>query len=362
MNSNSNNGRGFRRNNAPATAPVSSSSTMPAVNTNDEALTELANCCICFETYNRGSRAPILIPCGHTFCKECADKIVTENVFFCCNCRTVSLLGFGGLSRNADLIQLLETLNLLGEEEAAQRPPARTYNKVTDEVYRAVPLVTFDEYCRSFFNLATRYLEFRIGARAVRSNQTVIQKVREAVNEITTALPSLQSSIKKLIDAPLNRSGAPSMDAWDGFYRPRLNATETVEYPFRIGARTVRSNQMVIQKVREAITDITAALPSLQSSVKKLIDAPLNQSGSPSMDAWDGFYRPRLNATETIEYPVFLPARNGSSGGATSSASSSTSSSTSAPRRNRPKKKRNPAPIPQRRTIDWDVAPSHLDF
>lgn len=37
------------------------------------------SCVVCFEPYNRGVHAPVvLVDCGHTICKQCAERLLLE--------------------------------------------------------------------------------------------------------------------------------------------------------------------------------------------------------------------------------------------------------------------------------------------
>ena len=50
-------------------------------------------CCVCLERY----RCPKLLPCFHTFCQRCVEKVAgTRPSFPCPTCRTVAVMPPGG--------------------------------------------------------------------------------------------------------------------------------------------------------------------------------------------------------------------------------------------------------------------------
>lgn len=47
----------------------------------------LVLCELCFETYNAEERKPLVLNCGHTYCKECINKIMKSNPKLCPTCK-----------------------------------------------------------------------------------------------------------------------------------------------------------------------------------------------------------------------------------------------------------------------------------
>ena len=39
-----------------------------------ESRDDTFNCNICFELFDTSDKAPLILPCGHTFCKRCIKK------------------------------------------------------------------------------------------------------------------------------------------------------------------------------------------------------------------------------------------------------------------------------------------------
>ena len=44
-------------------------------------------CCVCEEAYNLEERKPLLLPCSHTFCRSCLNKLKSTNNCLCPVCR-----------------------------------------------------------------------------------------------------------------------------------------------------------------------------------------------------------------------------------------------------------------------------------
>ena len=56
---------------------------------------DVLTCSVCLERY----RCPKLLPCFHTFCQRCVEKVAgTKPSFPCPTCRTVTVMPPGGAS------------------------------------------------------------------------------------------------------------------------------------------------------------------------------------------------------------------------------------------------------------------------
>ncbi|KAG7161408.1 putative RING-type zinc-finger-containing protein, partial [Homarus americanus] len=58
-------------------------SVLPEVIHDDADSREIHTCRVCANTYNHGDNAPVSLPCGHTFCKSCVMRIMTQNGVCC---------------------------------------------------------------------------------------------------------------------------------------------------------------------------------------------------------------------------------------------------------------------------------------
>ena len=53
----------------------------------------LLQCKICCESYNKTDRKPLILPCGHTFCKDTISKLINkkqQNAIECPICKTIT--------------------------------------------------------------------------------------------------------------------------------------------------------------------------------------------------------------------------------------------------------------------------------
>uniref|UniRef100_A0A7E4VBE0 RING-type domain-containing protein n=1 Tax=Panagrellus redivivus TaxID=6233 RepID=A0A7E4VBE0_PANRE len=94
---------------------------------------DISRCCICYDTYNRTNRAPMSMPCGHTFCHRCVRRMTKEILFSCGVCRTISPVGWVPTKKNVVLIQALETLNLLAKDDIDEALDSTPLGKTVDE-------------------------------------------------------------------------------------------------------------------------------------------------------------------------------------------------------------------------------------
>lgn len=72
------------------------------------------SCWICHANYDEDQRAPLILQCGHCFCKDCLIKIFTSSpptTLPCPECRHVSLVGnsVSSLPKNFSLLTLLHS-------------------------------------------------------------------------------------------------------------------------------------------------------------------------------------------------------------------------------------------------------------
>lgn len=66
------------------------------------------NCCMCFYSYNKDLRIPMVLNCGHTFCKYCLDRYIISksNIIPCPTCKIPT----SSLKRNYGMISMLEDI------------------------------------------------------------------------------------------------------------------------------------------------------------------------------------------------------------------------------------------------------------
>uniref|UniRef100_A0A7E4W260 RING-type domain-containing protein n=1 Tax=Panagrellus redivivus TaxID=6233 RepID=A0A7E4W260_PANRE len=94
---------------------------------------DISRCCVCYGIYNRTNRAPMSMPCGHTFCRGCIRQMTTEILFSCGICRTISPVGWVSTKKNVVLIQALEKMNLLATDDTNEVLESTPLGKTVDE-------------------------------------------------------------------------------------------------------------------------------------------------------------------------------------------------------------------------------------
>lgn len=52
-----------------------------------KGMREAVTCAVCSEVYQAGAREPLVLPCGHTFCRTCLASVKMTGNFLCPTCR-----------------------------------------------------------------------------------------------------------------------------------------------------------------------------------------------------------------------------------------------------------------------------------
>jgi hypothetical protein len=144
-------------NNYPQRQPQTSSQNAQKKDT-DEKMIKLSRCCICFENYSSNTRAPICVPCGHSFCNVCVQKLCYGNLVCCCICRKVTFFGPKDLGKNIQLLDILEHLDLLDPDETPV-PQARSSTAFPENAMEGIDgkdLIKYLEFC---FNFIKKFYE-----------------------------------------------------------------------------------------------------------------------------------------------------------------------------------------------------------
>uniref|UniRef100_A0A7E4VLJ9 RING-type domain-containing protein n=1 Tax=Panagrellus redivivus TaxID=6233 RepID=A0A7E4VLJ9_PANRE len=173
-------------------------STRPQHKSQNQQLAEIATCSICNKRYNNDSRAPIGIPCGHTFCRTCVNSNTAEKTVSCSKCHRTSLIGFSGLSKNVVLIQYLEKLNLLAKDDKTPPKPDTNMNPVSEETFKGIKLAGFDRHSQFFMKFVEGYMDFQLDGPSVCTNMELISDVRETLSQVDDAKLKLQIGLEAL--------------------------------------------------------------------------------------------------------------------------------------------------------------------
>lgn len=69
-------------------------------------------CSICEENYDPGTRDPLMLPCGHTFCSVCLKNLLSTSMLFCPEDRSqISIVSLSDLPKNFSLLRMLNKNN-----------------------------------------------------------------------------------------------------------------------------------------------------------------------------------------------------------------------------------------------------------
>uniref|UniRef100_A0A7E4VQ63 RING-type domain-containing protein n=1 Tax=Panagrellus redivivus TaxID=6233 RepID=A0A7E4VQ63_PANRE len=179
---------------------------------------QLNHCCICVEKYNQTSRAPVSMPCGHTFCRRCVTRMTNMLTFRCGICRTVSLLGWNGTANNLTMIQLLEHAKLLDSDDTAEAtmteaPPTSPTNPA--EAFQDLDQQKVLDYAQSYMQLVSSYIKSQVPGGNQASS--FIDKAVAAVKSACTSLFAEVSSSAELSRSNSESSGLDESENEDRF-------------------------------------------------------------------------------------------------------------------------------------------------
>ena len=67
-------------------------------------------CTICNDLFDQGGKCPLVLPCGHTFCRECTERLAASGRRECPNDKQAFLPSSGGVHnvpKNHALLRLI---------------------------------------------------------------------------------------------------------------------------------------------------------------------------------------------------------------------------------------------------------------
>ncbi|CAM8889070.1 unnamed protein product [Rhodiola kirilowii] len=81
-------------------------------------------CSVCQSRYNEEERVPLLLQCGHGFCKECLSRMFSasqDTTLSCPRCRHLSVVGnsVSGLSKNYAILALIHSASAAGNNHSS---------------------------------------------------------------------------------------------------------------------------------------------------------------------------------------------------------------------------------------------------
>ena len=81
----------------------------------NKILDDMLLCKICCEYYNMTDRKPLILPCGHTFCKDTISQLINKKqrgAIECPNCKQITpCLVSDNIPVNFDLLPMVEERN-----------------------------------------------------------------------------------------------------------------------------------------------------------------------------------------------------------------------------------------------------------
>lgn len=73
---------------------------------------ELTQCTVCFHSYDNQNKLPLMLLCGHTFCKECLDELYQLNsVISCPQDRSIDIRQLDKIPKNIAFLQLVQEIS-----------------------------------------------------------------------------------------------------------------------------------------------------------------------------------------------------------------------------------------------------------
>lgn len=75
---------------------------------------EKVTCWVCREEYRTGDREPLVLPCGHTYCRQCILSLARDRIVGCPTCRrNYYSLNVDKLPKNFAILSLAMNENMV---------------------------------------------------------------------------------------------------------------------------------------------------------------------------------------------------------------------------------------------------------
>ena len=160
-----------------------------------ESLDELLNCQVCFEDYQEtGDRVPRILPCHHTLCHSCIERLIHRNRVQCPECRSKfdAKKGEINFQQNKYILILVKKKSSVLKEEATNFKKCSEHSK--DEMFFCKEKSCLTAICPSC--LSAKHL----GHQVVEIQDTKQEVLEVILKKVETVSQILDQKIEKMKD------------------------------------------------------------------------------------------------------------------------------------------------------------------
>ena len=176
-----------------------------------ESLDELLNCQVCFEDYQEtGDHVPRILPCHHTLCHSCIERLIHRNRVQCPECRSKYDAKKGELNfpQNKYILILVKKKSAVLNEEATHSKKCAEHNK--DEMFfckEKSGLIAICPSCLSAKHLGHQVVEIQdtkqeilevVLKKVENVSQMLDQKIKKVTETQKDTIKKAQNNIDKL--------------------------------------------------------------------------------------------------------------------------------------------------------------------
>ncbi|KAK3882087.1 hypothetical protein Pcinc_013519 [Petrolisthes cinctipes] len=214
-------------------------------------------CSVCCEYYQDGNRAPVSIPCGHTFCRNCLRQVEwhqqTNDAFCCPTCRTPHPdLSIYKLPPNFALLSLLDSFKIVGGE----RPRRCEVHKGEDLVYWCQPCATLlCGLCISKCHRSDHHIIISGDTAKLEKREWMEQIMRKMNKKLDTRFKNhLTDTVDKLFQLTIKTTRLTEM-------RDAIVGTQATINASSVGMEKILASEEKIHELQSCLEDIENDTP-----------------------------------------------------------------------------------------------------
>lgn len=164
---------------------------------------ERVSCAVCLERYDNSYKTPLMLLCGHTFCRSCLVQMSKNGLgVLCPNDRQKDLRNVNSLPKNFALLDIIQELDISKTRSLRSIIALRKENldkAVTrNEELKGLNSVLIEEENRSLRDLSTGFV--RVREAVDKKEQELKTHIKQTHENLTKKIQSLEGNFKKYIE------------------------------------------------------------------------------------------------------------------------------------------------------------------
>ena len=227
-----------------------------------ESLDELLNCQVCFEDYQEtGDHVPRILPCHHTLCHSCIERLINRNRVQCPECRSKfdAKKGEINFQQNKYILILLKKKSSVLNEETNNFKKCAEHNK--DEMFFCKEKGCETAICPSC--LSAKHLGHQV-VELLETKQEVLEVIMEKVENVSQILGQKIEKMKDIQNDTIKKA----QNNIDKVKRKKEEAMETFDQMIK------EAEDQMLEMKKETNGEINAMKENLDllNNVKQTIE------------------------------------------------------------------------------------------